>query len=146
MTSHSRLPNTRCWWNGWVVKIKDSTPLKWRLAALLHDAPEYVIGDLISPFKSAVGKDYKAVEDCLQAAIHIRFGLPTILPEQVVRLIKRADKTAAYLEATQLAGFCKTRARKIFGRSAAGRGIVLQPCRPDEVKQRFLDRFSQLYG
>jgi 5'-deoxynucleotidase YfbR-like HD superfamily hydrolase len=37
-------------------------PAQWRLAALLHDAPEYVIGDLISPFKTAIGLDYKAFE------------------------------------------------------------------------------------
>ena len=28
---------------------------RWQLAALLHDAPEYVIGDMISPFKSVLG-------------------------------------------------------------------------------------------
>ena len=78
---------------------------RWRLAALLHDAPEYVIGDLISPFKAAVGLDYKAFEIRLLDAIHIHFGLPPALPARIAALIKRADKAAAYLEATRLAGF-----------------------------------------
>src|SRR5690606_19895026 len=43
-----------------------------QLAALLHDAPEYVIGDMISPFKAALGGEYKVVEARLQRAIHLR--------------------------------------------------------------------------
>ena len=77
---------------------------RWRLAALLHDAPEYVIGDMISPFKYALGGIYRDIESRLEAAIHIRFGLPATLPEAVKRAIKRADGMAAWLEATQLAG------------------------------------------
>jgi hypothetical protein len=88
-----------------IIELKENTPKKWRLAALLHDAPEYVIGDMISPFKAAIGINYKDVEANLESAIHIRFGLPAILPEQVKRLIKRADRLAAFIEATQLAGF-----------------------------------------
>ena len=88
---------------------------KWLLAALLHDAPEYVIGDMISPVKSAVGPDYSALDDRLAAAIHIKFGLPAQIPAQIKRLIKRADKVSAWLEATQIAGFTKTEADKLFG-------------------------------
>jgi 5'-deoxynucleotidase YfbR-like HD superfamily hydrolase len=77
---------------------------QWRLASLLHDAPEYVIGDMISPFKAAVGLDYRAFEKKLLAAIHLRFGLAPALPKWVEQLVKRADKAAAYFEATQLAG------------------------------------------
>jgi hypothetical protein len=87
----------------------------WRLAALLHDAPEYVIGDLISPFKAAIGLDYKAFEERLQAAIHARFGLPYPLPEDVRRAIKEADRIAAYHEATRLAGFDLREAETYFG-------------------------------
>src|SRR5216110_3044067 len=77
----------------------------FRLAALLHDAPEYVIGDMISPFKAVLGGDYKAVEKRLLAAIHIRFGLPPVLSAEIERQIKEADRGAAFLEATELAGF-----------------------------------------
>ncbi len=87
-----------------------------RLMALLHDAPEYVIGDMISPFKAALGYDYKAFEHRLMAAIHVRFGLPAKAPEDVEAQIKQADKAAAYLEATQLAGFGVDEALKFFGR------------------------------
>ena len=88
---------------------------RWRLAALLHDAPEYVIGDLISPFKAAIGLDYKAFEMRLLEAIHRRFGLPPSLPERIIMAIKMADRIAAYYEATGLAGFSETEANRYFG-------------------------------
>ncbi|HSM19735.1 MAG TPA: HD family hydrolase [Hyphomicrobiales bacterium] len=98
------------------VALSPELQPRWRLAALLHDAPEYVIGDLISPFKAAVGLDYKAFEERLLQVIHVRFGLPAVLPARVARLIKRADKAAAFAEATQLAGFSEAEAAKYFGR------------------------------
>jgi uncharacterized protein len=129
-----------------VVALKDSTPIKWRLAALLHDAPEYVIGDMISPFKAVIGDAYKSVESRLQGAIHIRFGLPADLPVEVKKLIKRADRISAYIEATQIAGFSDSEARRIFGRSKVGSDIKLSPSAPNEAKKRYLERFSQLCG
>ncbi len=92
-----------------------STPDKWKLAALLHDAPEYVIGDMISPVKAAVGPGYGALDERLSAAIHLRFGLPAQLPVQVKRQIKRADKLSAWLEATEIAGFTRAEANRFFG-------------------------------
>ncbi len=86
-----------------------------RLAALLHDAPEYVIGDMISPFKAAIGGDYKRIEARLKRAILIRFGLPAEPPDDLERRIKAADRASAYLEATALAGFSVAEARKLFG-------------------------------
>src|SRR6201996_8877149 len=86
-----------------------------RLAALLHDAPEYVIGDMISPFKAVLGGDYKAVEKRLLSAIHIRFGLPAVLADAITQAIKAADRGAAYLEATELAGFAQAEAQGVFG-------------------------------
>jgi 5'-deoxynucleotidase YfbR-like HD superfamily hydrolase len=99
VAQHSLLVVRLCehWRPGW--------PAAYRMAALMHDAPEYVIGDLISPFKAAIGTDYKQLENRLLAAIHIRFGIPVALPQQVAQLIKRADTAAAYIEAVQLAGF-----------------------------------------
>ena len=88
---------------------------KGRLAVLLHDAPEYVIGDMISPFKAVIGDSYKGVEKRLLSAIHLRFGLPAKLADTLTELIKAADRNAAYLEATRLAGFASTEARKFFG-------------------------------
>src|SRR5439155_5986857 len=90
-----------------------------RLAVLLHDASEYVIGDMISPFKAVIGDVYIAVEARLRAAIHVRFGLPVELPDRVQRMIKAADRAAAYLEATRLAGFDPAEARRFFGRPPA---------------------------
>src|SRR5262245_47954205 len=89
---------------------------KQRLAVLLHDAPEYVIGDIITPFKAVIGDTYKAVEARILAAIHQRFGLPVALPADVLAVVKSADRAAAYLEATRLAGFSAAEAGRFFGR------------------------------
>ena len=116
-----------------------------RLMALLHDAPEYVIGDLISPFKAAVGLNYKTLENRLQAAIHLRFGLPAILPATLKVLFKKADHLSAYHEATQLAGFDEKEARRLFG--APPKGLTtprLVPLPTAEVEKLFLDRFHKL--
>lgn len=118
---------------------------KARLAALLHDAPEYVIGDLISPFKAAVGFNYKSLEAKLQAAIHIRFGLPPTVSGELHRLIKKADGLSAYFEAVQLAGFAAAEARSIFG--APPRDLTapqLLPLPTASAQQAFLDSFGQL--
>lgn len=89
---------------------------KWQLAALLHDAPEYVIGDMISPVKAAVGPGYGAMDERLTAAVHLRFGLPATLPAAMKREIKRADKISAWLEAVQIAGFSRAEADRYFGK------------------------------
>jgi 5'-deoxynucleotidase YfbR-like HD superfamily hydrolase len=120
---------------------------KARLAALLHDAPEYVIGDMISPFKAAIGGDYKLIEARLKRAIHIRFGLPADPPDDVKRQIKTADRASAFAEATMLAGFSVAEARKLFGEPDLPIGdfaAYLEPMRPAEAEARFLGRFGEL--
>jgi 5'-deoxynucleotidase YfbR-like HD superfamily hydrolase len=120
---------------------------KARLVALLHDAPEYVIGDMISPFKAAIGGDYKRIEERLKRAIHIRFGLAAEPPDDLTRLIKIADRASAYLEATTLAGFSIAEARKLFGAPdlpLSDFAAYLEPMRPAAVEARFLDRFAEL--
>ena len=116
-----------------------------KLMALLHDAPEYVVGDLISPFKAAVGLDYKDFELRLLSAIHLRFGLPAKTPSEVVKLIKRADHIAAYFEATQLAGFAREEARKFFGFPPGVLRIPrLLPVAAADAQAQFLNRFRRL--
>ena len=119
-----------------------------RLAALLHDAPEYVIGDMISPFKAVLGGDYKVVEKRLLAAIHIRFGLPPQLAPDVEKQIKNADRGAAYLEATELAGFSESEARRLFGRDPGlpetAKRDYLTPWSAAKAEKRFLARFNGL--
>ena len=117
----------------------------WRLAALLHDAPEYVIGDMISPFKSALGFDYKNFEHGLETAIHLRFGLPPAPPPAVKTLIKQADRVSAYFEAVQLAAFSVTEARGLFGDPPEGYAPVLQPLAASPAQIRYLERFHMLY-
>jgi 5'-deoxynucleotidase YfbR-like HD superfamily hydrolase len=119
-----------------------------RLAALLHDAPEYVIGDMISPFKAVIGDAYKAVERRLLTAIHLRFGLPAQSAPELEELIKGADRQAAYLEATRLAGFEATEARRFFGRpplfSAALERDYLKPWPAETAQARYFERFKKL--
>jgi 5'-deoxynucleotidase YfbR-like HD superfamily hydrolase len=119
-----------------------------RLAVLLHDAPEYVIGDMISPFKAVIGDSYKAVEARLLAAIHVRFGLPAVLTSDVQTLIKFADRSAAFYEATRLAGFELAEARRFFGRPqplpAALERDYLTPWAVGTAERRFRDRFAGL--
>ena len=118
------------------------------LATLLHDAPEYVIGDMISPFKAVIGDAYKAVEQRLLSAIHRRFGLPAELPAEVRRLIKAADAGAAFLEATKLAGFGTEEALRLFGPRPALPPAVerdyLTPWPAEVAQKKYLDRFAKL--
>ncbi len=114
------------------------------LAGLLHDAAEYVIGDLISPFKAVVGIDYTAFESGLLRAIHMRFGLPATMAEPAAKLIRRADGIAAYYEATQLAGFSQRDALKYIGRPGRVAGIELAPWPPNVAQARYLARFRAL--
>jgi 5'-deoxynucleotidase YfbR-like HD superfamily hydrolase len=124
-------------------------PREWRLMALLHDAPEYVIGDMISPFKAVMGDAYKGVELRLLAAIHLRFGLPAATPAIVKRKTKDADKISAFLEATELAGFEREEALRFFGRPQALPRevlVLLEPQATEQAQGAFLRRFGELAG
>lgn len=119
---------------------------RWQLAALLHDAPEYVIGDMISPVKAAIGSEYGALDDRLSAAIHIRFGLPARLPDAVKKRIKAADRLSAWLEATTIAGFAEAEADRFFGRAnrALLRSLSLHLRPPAETRAAYLARHKAL--
>ncbi len=129
-------------------KISANLDRKWRLAVLLHDAPEYVIGDLISPFKAVLRADYKAVENRLLHAVSLRFGLPAKWPAALTDHVKKADRHAAFLEATRLAGFKETEARRFFGTppglDAATEKRYLTPWNAETAEKRFLARFKVL--
>jgi len=126
------------------VHLKPALPARWRLAALLHDAPEYVIGDMISPFKAALGFDYRAFEDRLETAIHVRFGLPARIPAEIKALIKQADHASAYFEAIQLAGFSLDESRNFFGAPPPRYAMTIDPEPPALAQARFLERYQAL--
>jgi 5'-deoxynucleotidase YfbR-like HD superfamily hydrolase len=126
--------------------IQPDLAIGWRLMALLHDAPEYVIGDMISPFKAALGLDYRRFEDQLEKAIHIRFGLPALTPAPVKRLIKQADHACAFFEATQLVGFSDAEARQWFGEPPSGYELHIDPLPPMAAGSAFVARFETLLG
>lgn len=121
-------------------------PAKWCLAALLHDAPEYVIGDMISPVKAAVGPGYGELDLRLTAAVHLRFGLPAVLPVGVKKAIKAADKISAWLEAVQIAGFTEPEADKLFGRPATAvlRGLEIRLRPPAIVRAAYIAQHANL--
>ena len=127
-------------------KILPEATTEHRLIALLHDAPEYVIGDMISPFKAVVGGDYKSVELRLQHAIHLRFSLAPVVKPELRALIKRADAIAAYYEATRLAGFAEKEAVQFFGRPRGidPQGLDLTAMPTQDVQDAFLQRFAFL--
>jgi uncharacterized protein len=132
-----------------LLELQPNWGAAWQLAGLLHDAPEYVVGDLISPFKAALGYDYKSFEQRLLFAIHRRFGLPELLPNTVQSAIKRADRLAAYFEATVLAGFAIDEAELIFGRPNLPEVLTqalrcLEPWPTDRAQQRFTERVAVL--
>ncbi|MEL6102229.1 MAG: HD family hydrolase [Pseudomonadota bacterium] len=128
------------------TRLAPIEPPKWRLAALLHDAPEYVIGDMISPVKAAVGPGYGELDERLASAIHLRFGLPARVPQTIKRKIKKADKISAWMEATQIAGFTEREATRFFGRPDPGvidgLTIVLRP--PVETRLAYTARHQEL--
>lgn len=128
------------------ARLKPGLATRWRLAVLLHDAPEYVIGDMISPVKAAVGPAYGALDERLAAAVHVRFGLPAIIPAEIRKEIKKADRISAWLEAVQLAGFSRPEADRLFGAPdpAMTRGLhlILRP--PPEVRAAFTARHAAL--
>lgn len=117
---------------------------RWRLAALLHDAPEYVIGDMISPVKAAVGPGYAELDARLAAAVHVRFGLPAVLPKPVKAQIKRADRISAWMEATRIAGFGVAEANGLFGVPKLLPGVDLRLRPPAEARADFLARHAEL--
>ncbi|MFZ1815660.1 MAG: HD family hydrolase [Rhizobiaceae bacterium] len=129
-----------------IDQIHPGLDTRKRMMALLHDAPEYVVGDLISPFKAMIGGDYKALELRLLAAVHIRFGLPAATPPALLKSIKKADTIAAFHEATSLAGFMPKEAKRIFGDGAIVKlpPRLLDPLPPREAQAQFLDAFAQL--
>lgn len=125
--------------------IEPSADSTWFLAALLHDASEYVVGDMISPFKNALGVDYRSFEDKLMQAVHIRFGLPAVISPQLQKFIKRADKISAYLEATQIAGFSDIESRKFFGPPPVTIAHwKIESLSPNGAKQLYIQRFNEI--
>ncbi|WP_404864554.1 YfbR-like 5'-deoxynucleotidase [Georhizobium sp. MAB10] len=115
-----------------------------RMLVLLHDAPEYVIGDMISPFKAVLGGHYKEIEARLQSAIHLRFSLPSVPSAATKAIIKRADTIAAYFEATRLAGFSESEARLYFGtpRGVSPDMLSIEPLATEDAQTLFLERFA----
>ena len=127
-----------------MAHIRPDIPPRWRLAGLLHDASEYVIGDMISPFKAALGVSYKDFEERLENAIHTRFGLPAKVPADIKKLIKQADRACAFFEATQLAGFTNAESLSFFDPPPKGYNLAIDPLPPAAAQARYLERFHLL--
>ena len=116
-----------------------------RLTTLLHDAAEYVIGDMISPFKQALGLDYKAFEARLDEAVNLRFGLRAKTPRALHKKIKRCDRMCAWFEATQIAGFTREESDQFFEAPPDGLHVAIDPSPVREAEAMFLARFRELF-
>ena len=131
-----------------IARRRTSLDRRARLAIMLHDGPEYVIGDMITPFKAVLGDSYKVIERRLLVAIHLRFGLPAVLPAELTKLIKNADRAAAYLEATRLAGFGEEEAKRFFGippeTSPKLERDFLSPWNAQDAEERYLHLFASI--
>ena len=125
-------------------EISESASAADRMGALLHDAPEYVIGDMISPFKAVLGGDYKLVEHRLEGAIRLRFGLTVHMTQEMKARVKQADQAAAFHEATRLAGFDVDEALQFFGAPPPGLAPDMTPLSPTDAQAQFVARFAQL--
>ena len=118
---------------------------KWNLAALLHDAPEYVIGDLITPFKYALNNSYRYVENNLMKAIYLRFGLPASLPKHIESKIKKIDKALAWFEAIDLAGYKENEASQIIKKpNLNSKHQIIIALSANDVEKKFLKRFKEI--
>lgn len=128
------------------ARLNPGISARWRLAALLHDAPEYVIGDMISPVKASVGPGYEALDERLTAAIHIRFGLPAVTPSAIKKQIKAADRISAWMEAVEIAGFTESEANKLFGipDKSVVKNLHIRLRPPIEVRNDFTTRHNAL--
>lgn len=124
--------------------LKPALRPDWQLAALLHDAPEYVIGDMISPFKAMLGDGYKVIESRLERAVHLRFGLATELPKTIAATIKRADRMCAAFEAQQFAGFTARETRKYFLAPPQDLELQIKPLSARKAQTAFLERFAEI--
>jgi 5'-deoxynucleotidase YfbR-like HD superfamily hydrolase len=140
VAEHSLLVEQIC------TRLWPSAGPRWQMAALLHDAPEYVIGDMISPVKAAIGPAYGGLDERLTAAVHLRYGLPAVLPALVKKQIKAADTVSAWLEATEIAGFSATEANRLFGKPDPSHlhGLSLHLRPPAETRAAYLARHSEL--
>ena len=129
-----------------MMLLEPSSKTESQMMALLHDSAEYVVGDMISPFKAVIGDEYKELEQKLLAAIHIRFSLPPATPPRLKKLIKKADTVSAYFEATELAGFSHEEAVKYFGKpqGISIDQLTLHPLTTNEAQKRFVDLFQSL--
>lgn len=128
-----------------VRREQPRAPARLLMAAKLHDASEYVTHDLITPLKAAVGEVFKEVETRLMRAIHIRFGLPPVLPSEFKTIIKRADRIAAATEAVQLAGFSERECKSYLKfKEKPAKSVRLTPVPVADAERKFLEGFRKL--
>ena len=123
----------------------ENIEIKWQLAALLHDAAEYIISDMITPLKSFLGEEYIQLEEKIQSAINIRFSLPGEIPKKIYKLIKNCDRQTAFIEAIQLAGFTLKEAKKTLKMPTLIPDYKIIPISANKAEKLFLKKFKELY-
>ena len=115
----------------WTLAPLDHTQ---RMAALMHDAAEAYLGDVVKPLKIILGEPYAILEARFQAVIGFKYGIHPL----ALQLIKPFDTEALEIEFDYFfKGDCK-RMNKIFGSE--------QPCWPPDVAmEMFLSTFHETF-
>lgn len=109
------------------------------LWALLHDATEAYVGDMIRPLKQHMPA-YRAAEKQVMAAICDRFGLDHDCPAEV----KDADLRILRDERDALMVPAPHPWRSVEGVSPLG--VTVEGWAPVEAEKRYLDRLAELMG
>lgn len=115
------------------VFVSNLVPSKYQLAALLHDASEAYLSDIVSPAKRML-EDYKSLEADVMQAIEKKFNINT-----KVTVIKLADTNALYAEALHFYGNVKE-----WGIDDFHNDYKIEPLEPKRAKEQFLQRYAEL--
>ncbi len=124
----------------WVSRLVSPKNAMW---GLLHDAAEYVVGDMTRPLKKQPQlRGFATFESRVQRVVCERFGLPYDMPDEV----KAVDGKITDDERRDLMANMEVDPG-IWGNVYDGFGINLcDPMGPQDAERAFLDRFHELGG
>lgn len=118
------------------VHVSQLVPPEHAYAALMHDAPEAFMGDMVKPLKDLL-PEYRTIEDAVEAAVFARFAVPSPLSA----CVKEAD---IVMLATEQVHIMANRDDWNYTRGREPANIDLPDWPPTKAKRAFLDRFAAL--
>lgn len=117
--------------------VADLVPAQYQLEALLHDATEAYVGDLVSPLKHAL-PEYRQIEMRVWHAISRRFDIDPVLPP----CVHDADLIALATERRDLMASHPDEWACLAGTNPAQ--FRIKPMSQPEAAQAYFDRLMQL--